>query len=246
MEMIFGAWRGARHRRGRRPQGRRRSGRRPAGRSTNWPAGLAPNPDALARLMRALVGEGIFVRRRDGRMRSMPSAETLRSDAPMSMAGMARWSGTWHTVSTGAVCSTPSGPVRPCYPNCAAWAAGSSWHEQPELAAIFNDAMTSMSEIGRRPGGGRLRLRAVPHRHRRRRRPRQAACGDRRGDARARGVLYDLPQVVEGAPELLQEIRCGGPDTDRRGRLLPRQRARRAATLTCSRTSSTTGPTPTP
>lgn len=47
------------------------------------------DPDALARLMRALIGEGIFAQRRDGRYALNALGETLRSDAPLSVAGMA-------------------------------------------------------------------------------------------------------------------------------------------------------------
>ena len=55
-----------------------------------------------------------------------------------------------------------------------------------------------------------------------------------------RGVLFDLPHVVRDAPALLAGARPDGPRDDRGGQLL-RDGARRAATPTCSRTSSTTG-----
>lgn len=74
---------------------------------------------------------------------------------------------------------------------------------EPELGAIFNDAMTSVSELAIAPvvaaydfsrfgtiadiGGGHGRLLAAIL---------QAA-------PRSRGVLYDLPQVVDGAPAML-------------------------------------------
>ena len=77
--------------------------------------------------------------------------------------------------------------------------------EQPEFAEIFNDAMTSMSEFVVDPvvaaydfapfqtiidvGGGHGRLLS-------------AIVAATPG---ARGVLYDLPQVVEGANELLRK-----------------------------------------
>src|SRR3954454_7948876 len=69
------------------------------------------DPDAPSRLMRALVSEGIFVRQNDGRFALNALGETLRSGAPMSMAGMARfvghpasrahWSGPLESVKTG-------------------------------------------------------------------------------------------------------------------------------------------------
>ena len=77
--------------------------------------------------------------------------------------------------------------------------------KQPEFAAIFNEAMTSVSEFAVAPvvaaydfslfstivdvGGGHGRLLS-------------AIVAATPG---ARGVLYDLPQVVAGAPELLHK-----------------------------------------
>jgi hypothetical protein len=164
---------------------------------------VGADPDALARLMRALISEGIFKRRRDGRFALNSLGETLRSDAPTSMAGMARmvghphyrehWSGLVDAVRTGEA-------VLPKLRGMGSW----EWLEtEPEFAAVFNDAMTSVSEFAVAPvvaaydfapfstiidvGGGHGRLLAAIL---------DATPG-------AKGVLYDLPQVVEGAPELL-------------------------------------------
>ena len=49
--------------------------------------------DALSRLLRALITRGIFRQRRDGRYDLTPLADTLRRDAPVSIAGWARWVG---------------------------------------------------------------------------------------------------------------------------------------------------------
>ena len=54
---------------------------------------VGADADALGRLMRALIGIGIFRQRSDGRYALTPLAETLRTDAPVSMAAMARWVG---------------------------------------------------------------------------------------------------------------------------------------------------------
>jgi hypothetical protein len=163
------------------------------------------DPDALARLLRALIGEGVFAQRRDGRYALNGLADTLRSGGPMSVSGMARlvgspehrthWSHLADAVRTGEA-------VPPKLYGMSAW----DYIEQhPELAAIFNDAMTSMSELAVDPlvagydwsqhqtiidvGGGHGRLLA-------------AIIAATPG---AEGVLYDLPQVVEGAPELLRK-----------------------------------------
>jgi SAM-dependent methyltransferase len=164
---------------------------------------LDADPDALARLLRALISEGIFIQRGDGRYALNALAETLRSDAPISTAGMARWLGapqhreTWsHLVD-----SVRTGEAMT--PKLRGMGAFEYLAEHPELQAIFNNAMTSMSESAVDAvvaaydfapfptvvdvGGGHGRLLA-------------AIVAATPG---IRGVLYDLPQVVEGAPDLL-------------------------------------------
>ena len=167
---------------------------------------VGAEPDALGRLLRALIGEGIFTQRGDGRYALNALAETLRSDAHISTSGMARWVGApqhrehW----SGLIDAVRTG--EPVTPKLRGMAAFEYLAEHPELAAIFNDAMTSLSESSVDAvvaaydwaqfrtiidvGGGHGRLlsaiiSATPSAH---------------------GVLYDLPQVVEGAPELLQKF----------------------------------------
>jgi hypothetical protein len=105
------------------------------------------DPDALARLLRALISEGIFVQRRDGRYALNALGKTLRSNAPLSMAGMARmvglpehrehWSALVDAVRTGEA-------VPPKLRGMSGW---EYLAQKPEIAAVVNDAMTSMSEI---------------------------------------------------------------------------------------------------
>jgi hypothetical protein len=64
--------------------------------------------DAVSRLLRALIARGIFRQRRDGRYDLTPLADALRSDAEVSMAGMARW---------GVLVSTASIEPRPYFEN---------------------------------------------------------------------------------------------------------------------------------
>lgn len=161
------------------------------------------DPDALGRLLRALISSGVFRRTRDGRYALNALADTLRRDAPVSVAGMARlvgsvqhrehWSHLGDAVRTGEA-------VIPKLRGKEAFAYLTS---EPELGPIFHDAMTSVSELAIGPvvaaydftpfntiadiGGGHGRLLAAIL---------EAAPA-------ARGVLYDLPEVVEGAPELL-------------------------------------------
>lgn len=162
------------------------------------------DPDALARLMRALIGEGIFVQRRDGRYALNALGSTLRTDSAMSVAGLARmvghpahrehWSQLRDAIRTGEA-TIPKLRGMPGFDYLA---------QNPELGAIFNDAMTNLSEAAVVPltaaydygrfgeivdvGGGHGRFLAAI----------LAATPS------ARGVLYDLPEVVEGAPQLLR------------------------------------------
>jgi hypothetical protein len=164
---------------------------------------VGADPDALARLLRALISEGIFTRRRDGRYALNAQGSALRSDAPVSIAGMARWVGLpehrehWShlvdAIRTG----------KAVIPRLRGMPPFEYLAQHPDLAAIFNEAMTSISQSTIVPivaaydfspyptivdvgaGHGRLLaavLEATPS---------------------SRGILYDLPDVVAGAPELL-------------------------------------------
>jgi DNA-binding transcriptional ArsR family regulator len=168
-------------------------------------AAVDADPDTLSRLLRALISRGIFRQRRDGRYELTPLADTLRSDADVSMAAMARWVGSpehrehWShltdAVRTGRA-AVPELRGKPAFEYLA---------DEPELAEIFNHAMTSVSQLSIAPviaaydfspyptivdvGGGHGRLLAAI----------LAAT------PAARGVLFDLPQVAAGAPTLLRE-----------------------------------------
>jgi len=168
-------------------------------------AAVNADPGALGRLLRALASREIFRHRRDGRYELTALADTLRSDAPGSMTGMARlvgapqwrehWSHLPDAVRTG----------RAVIPELRGKPAFEYLADEPQLAEIFNQAMTSSSELSIAPviaaydfspyptivdvGGGRGRLLAAI----------LAAT------PAARGVLFDLPQVVAGAPTLLRK-----------------------------------------
>jgi len=171
-------------------------------------AAVDADPDTLGRLLRALISRGIFRQQRDGRYNLTPLADTLRSDAGVSMAGMARWVGSaqhrehWSHLADAVRTGRAVLPVlrgKPAFEYLA---------EEPEFAEIFNQAMTSASELSIAPviaaydfspyetivdvGGGHGRLLAAI----------LAAT------PAARGVLFDLPQVVAGAPTLLRQHRA--------------------------------------
>jgi C-methyltransferase len=164
---------------------------------------VGANPAALTRLMRALIARGIFRELRDGRYALNPLAETLRSDEPFSVASWARyygspdyrefWSHLGDAVRTG----------ESVVPALRGTDGFSYLAQNPQLAALFNDGMTAISEVavasvaaaydfGRFPvivdvGGGHGRLLA----------------GILAATPSARGVLFDLPNVVTGAPAVL-------------------------------------------
>jgi C-methyltransferase len=161
--------------------------------------------DALERLLRALITRGVFRRRRDGRYDLTPLAATLRSDAPASMAGGARFYGSpqhrehWSLL----VDSVRSG--RPSVPTLRGQEFFDYLAGEPDLARLFDQAMTSVSELAMGSivagydfrgystivdvGGGHGRLLAAI----------LAAT------PAAQGMLYDQPQVVADAPTLLQQ-----------------------------------------
>jgi O-methyltransferase domain/Dimerisation domain len=168
-------------------------------------AAVDADADALSRLLRALIARGIFRQRRDGRYDLTPLADTLRRDAEVSVAGWARWLGSpqhrehWShftdAIRTGRAV-IPELRGKPTFD----YLAG-----EPELGEIFNQAMTSGSELAIAPliagydfgrfatiadvGGGHGRLLAAI----------LGAC------PRTRGILFDLPEVVAGAPATLSE-----------------------------------------
>jgi O-methyltransferase domain/Dimerisation domain len=162
------------------------------------------DPDALRRLLRALIGRGVFRQRRDGRYELNPLAETLRSNAPLSAAGLAtmvgsrqhreHWSYLTDAIRTGeAVIPTVNGTDAFDYLS-----------REPELAEAFNRAMAETTEMTVASliaaysfdpyptvvdvGGGVGQLLAAI----------MAATPT------ARGILYDLPHAVIDAQPLLR------------------------------------------
>jgi len=171
-------------------------------------AAVDADPDTLGRLLRALISRGIFRQRRDGRYDLTPLAHTLRSDADVSIAGLARWLGSPEHREHWSHLADAVRTGRAVIPELRGKPAFEYLADEPELAEIFNHAMTSVSELSIAPviaaydfspyptivdvGGGHGRLLAAI----------LAAT------PAARGVLFDLPQVVAGAPALLREHRA--------------------------------------
>ena len=154
---------------------------------------------SLYRLMRGLASAGVFQKDADGRFSNSPLSEVLRSDHPESIRGAVHMIGDHeHWASHGNMLqSVKTGEIAfnytfgmPVFPYFA---------EHPEVAEVFDNAMTSFSatianavaatydfseagtiaDIG---GGHGLLLETVL-----------------KTAPNARGILFDQPQVVEGA-----------------------------------------------
>jgi hypothetical protein len=168
-------------------------------------AAVDADPDALSRLLRALISRGIFRQHCDGRYELTPLADTLRSNADVSIAGLARWLGSPEHREHWSHFADAVRTGRAVIPELRGKPAFEYLADEPQLAEIFNRAMTSVSELAIAPvigaydfspyptiidvGGGHGRLLAAI----------LAAT------PAVRGVLFDLPQVVAGAPTLLRE-----------------------------------------
>ena len=155
--------------------------------------------DGLYRLLRALASVGLFVERADRRFRLTGMGQLLRSDHPQSLAGYARFTAhdtTWrpwgqlsYSVKTG----------MPAFDHVFNASIFEHFSRNPEAAAVFDDAMTSISTREARAtadgydfkgvktlmdvaGGHGHLLATVLRRHK-----------------MMRGVLFDLPHVAAGA-----------------------------------------------
>ncbi|MFP1151981.1 methyltransferase [Mycobacterium sherrisii] len=188
-----------------------------------------------------LVGIGIFGRRRDGRYQLTSLGDTLRTDAPVSMAGMTRWVGSPQHREHWSNLTDAIRTGHAVIPELRGKSAFEYLAEEPELARIFNAAMTNLSEMSTAPltaaydfsafgtivdvGGGHGRLLSAilttaPN---------------------SRGILFDLPAVVAGARSCCASTVSPTAPGPRQAR--SSISCRPAATRTYSRTSFTTGPT---
>jgi O-methyltransferase domain len=103
--------------------------------------------DAVNRLIRMLASRGEFTQRRDGKFALTALSDVLRTDAADSMRGLVRfwgdplhwehWGRLTHSVRTG----------RPSVDELRAKPTFEFLGDEPELAAVFNDAMTGLSDM---------------------------------------------------------------------------------------------------
>jgi len=166
-------------------------------------ARVGADADALRRLLRALIGRGVFRRRHDGRYELNSLASTLRSDAPVSMAWAARFYGSREQRErwTLLVDSIRSG--KSVVPVLHGTESFDYFAEYPQHAELFNRTMTSISELTDATVAAGYDFSAYPT---------IVDVGGGHGPLLAtiltaapasQGVLYDLPVVVSAAPSLL-------------------------------------------
>jgi hypothetical protein len=108
---------------------------------------LGADPDALGRLLRALVSRGIFRRRSDGRYDLTPLAATLRWEAPDSVAAFARFVGSAQHHEYWSHCIDAVRTDESVVPKLHGMEAFDWIESQPELNEVFNLAMTNLSEM---------------------------------------------------------------------------------------------------
>jgi C-methyltransferase len=166
-------------------------------------AAVGANSDALGRLLRALIGRGVFHHRDDGRYELNSLARTLCSDAEVSMSAAAQFYGSREQRDrwTLLVDSIRSG--QSVVPALHGKGSFDYFAEDPQHADLFNRTMAGISRLtdasvaagydfGAYPtivdvgGGHGLLLAAIL----------AATPG-------TRGVLYDLPAVVSTVSKIL-------------------------------------------
>ena len=166
---------------------------------------VGADPDSLGRLMRALISRGVFRQRRDGRYDLNALANALRSDARFSMHGWARVVGSPQHREHWSLLAESIKSGKAILPQVRGKEAFEYLKDEPELASLLNDTMTTVSDLAAVAivagydfrlyrtiidvGGGQGGLlseilAATPN---------------------ARGVLFDQPEVVAGASALLRQ-----------------------------------------
>lgn len=166
---------------------------------------VGADPDALARLLRALISRGIFRRRSDGSYDLTPLARTLRWEAPDSVAAFARFAGSPQDREHWSHCVDAVRTGESVVPKLRG-TEGFDWiASDPELSEVFNQAMTNVSEmaVGAVTTGydfaGYRTIVDVAGGHGR------LLAGILSATPTASGILFDLPHVVAGAHPVLRK-----------------------------------------
>ncbi|BBZ80070.1 hydroxyneurosporene-O-methyltransferase [Mycolicibacterium anyangense] len=168
-------------------------------------ARLHVDADALGRLLRALIGRGIFRRRRDGRYALNSLAATLRTDAPISLKGAALFQGSQEQRERWTLLADSVRTGQSIVPALRGKDGFDYLDDIPQHAELFNQTMTALAQMTHAVvvgsydfspyrtivdvGGGQGALLAAV----------LASA------PRSHGILYDLPQVVADAPKVMRD-----------------------------------------
>ena len=164
---------------------------------------------SLHRLLRALTSVSIFVEQEDGRFAQTPMSDALRSDVPYSLRGFARfdsrpyslrsWVEIGYSIQTGTAASEKAFGTQ----------AFEYFNQHPEERDIFVEAMRGFTAES---GPALVEAYDFSGLHR------LADIGGSQGSLlslvlpkypKMRGVLFDLPNVVEGAAKFLESCQLG-------------------------------------
>jgi O-methyltransferase/methyltransferase family protein len=166
---------------------------------------VGADPDALSRLLRALISRGIFHQDRHGRYGLNRLAGTLRSDAPVSMAAAAKYYGSPQHREHWSMLVDSIRTGQASIPRLRGKEFFDYLDDEPELAQLFNETMTNISQLAEQSVvdaydfGGYSTIVDVGGGHG------QLLSSILTATPGVRGVLYDLPQVVAKAPALLEK-----------------------------------------
>jgi hypothetical protein len=156
------------------------------------------HPDALARTLRLLAAYGVFDIR-DGSVRHTASSSLLRSDHPRSLRPLARMFGLPINVEAYRLFGETLRAGRPAIEQAHAGGVFGYLAARPEEARIFDAAMTAKAQshiAGILDAYDFSRFRSIADIGGGRGHLLQAVLGR---TAKARGVLFDLPHVVDAA-----------------------------------------------
>jgi C-methyltransferase len=167
---------------------------------------VGADADALGRLLRALIGRGVF-RRCDGRYELNSLAATLCSDAPVSISAAAQFYGSREQRERWTLLVDSIRTGLSVVPALHGKESFDYFADEPELAELFNQTMTNISELTTASVVAGYDFSAYPT---------IVDVGGGHGPLLAailaaapasRGVLYDLPSVVASAHPLLEKHR---------------------------------------
>src|ERR1700761_7940137 len=168
-------------------------------------AKVGADSDALRRLLRALIGRGVFRRRRDGRYELNSLARTLCSDAKPSMAWAAQFYGSPEQRERWTLLAESIRTGKSVVPVLHGKESFDYFAEDPRHADLFNRTMASISELTDASVAAGYDFSAYPT---------IIDVGGGHGPLLAtilatapgsQGVLYDIPAVVADTPKILCE-----------------------------------------